>query len=170
MKKAKTFPFLAIQQKRLNLHIDNASSAQTPAEQDFFKWAWQAMKPFYRHAEISLVLLDTEEAQSYNRDYREKDYATNVLSFAHDELDVLSGQQSDTLYGDLILCPQVIEREALEQNKTLEAHYAHLTVHGMLHLIGFDHIEESDAEEMEALEISILHQLGYTNPYLQDEQ
>lgn len=117
-----------------------------------------------------MVLLDTEQAQAYNRNYRGKDYATNVLSFAQDELDVFIGHDNDTLYGDLILCPQVVEREALEQNKPLEAHYAHLTVHGILHLIGFDHIEETEAEEMEALEISILHQLGYTNPYLQDEQ
>ena len=84
MKQAKSFPFLKIQKQRLQLHIDNASSAQVPSDADFFRWAWQAMRPFYRKAEISLVLLDADEAQAYNRDYRGRDYATNVLSFAQD--------------------------------------------------------------------------------------
>ena len=170
MKQAKSFPFLKIQKQRLQLHIDNASSAQVPSDSDFFRWAWQAMKPFYRKAEIGLVLLDADEAQAYNRDYRGRDYATNVLSFAQDELDEFALQAADTLYGDLIICPQVVEQEATEQGKSVQAHYAHLTVHGMLHLIGFDHIEDEEAEEMEALEIRILHQLGYDNPYSQDEQ
>ena len=170
MKQAKSFPFLKIQKQRLQLHIDNASSAQVPSDSDFFRWAWQAMRPFYRKAEIGLVLLDADEAQAYNRDYRGRDYATNVLSFAQDELDEFALQAADTLYGDLIICPQVVEQEATEQGKSVQAHYAHLTVHGMLHLIGFDHIEDDEAEEMEALEIRILHQLGYDNPYSQDEQ
>ena len=170
MKQAKSFPFLKIQKRRLQLHIDNASSAQVPSDSDFFRWAWQAMKPFYRKAEIGLVLLDADEAQAYNRDYRGRDYATNVLSFAQDELDEFALQAADTLYGDLIICPQVVEKEAAEQDKSVQEHYAHLTVHGMLHLIGFDHIEDDEAEEMEALEIRILHQLGYDNPYSQDEQ
>ena len=170
MKQAKSFPFLKIQKQRLQLHIDNASSAQVPSDSDFFRWAWQAMRPFYRKAEIGLVLLDADEAQAYNRDYRGRDYATNVLSFAQDELDEFALQAADTLYGDLIICPQVVEKEAAEQGKTVQEHYAHLTVHGMLHLIGFDHIEDDEAEEMEALEIRILHQLGYDNPYSQDEQ
>lgn len=169
MKQAKSFPFLKLQRERLRLHLENQSSAQTPSDDEFFHWAWQALKPFYRKAEISLVLLDADEAQSYNRDYRGKDYATNVLSFAQDELDEFTLQDGDTLYGDLIICPQVVEREAAEQNKPLQAHYAHLTVHGMLHLIGFDHIDDLEAEEMETLEIRILHQLGYDNPYSQDE-
>ena len=170
MKQAKSFPFLKIQKQRLQLHIDNASSAQVPSDADFFRWAWQAMKPFDRKAEISLVLLDGDEAQAYNRDYRGRDYATNVLSFAQDELDEFALQAAGTLYGDLIICPQVVEKEAAEQGKSVQEHYAHLTVHGMLHLIGFDHIEDNEAEEMEALEIRILHQLGYDNPYSQDEQ
>ena len=170
MKQAKSFPFLKIQKQRLQLHIDNASSAQVPSDSDFFRWAWQAMRPFYRKAEIGLVLLDADEAQAYNRDYRGRDYATNVLSFAQDELDEFALQAADTLYGDLIICPQVVEKEAAEQGKSVQEHYAHLTVHGMLHLIGFDHIEDDEAEEMEALEIRILHQLGYDNPYSQDEQ
>ena len=170
MKQAKSFPFLKIQKQRLQLHIDNASSAQVPSDADFFRWTWQAMKPYYRKAEISLVLLDADEAQAYNRDYRGRDYATNVLSFAQDELDEFALQAADTLYGDLIICPQVVEKEAAEQGKSMQEHYAHLTVHGMLHLIGFDHIEDEEAEEMEALEIRILHQLGYDNPYSQDEQ
>ena len=170
MKQAKSFPFLKIQKQRLQLHIDNASSAQVPSDADFFRWAWQTMKPFYRKAEIGLVLLDADEARAYNRDYRGRDYATNVLSFAQDELDEFALQAADTLYGDLIICPQVVEKEAAEQGKSVQAHYAHLSVHGMLHLIGFDHTQDDEAEEMEALEIRILHQLGYDNPYSQDEQ
>ena len=170
MKQAKRYPFLQLQRQRLQLHLDNASHETIPDETLFFRWVWQAMKPFYRKAQISLVLLDADEAQAYNRDYRGKDYATNVLSFAQKEHDDWALQDADTLYGDLILCPQVVMQEAQEQQKDWVAHYAHLTVHGILHLIGYDHIEESDAEQMEALEIRILHQLGYENPYLQDEQ
>ena len=154
MKQAKSFPFLKIQQQLLQLHVDNASSTQTPSTQDFFRWAWQTMKPFYRKAEIGLVLLDTEEAQTYNRDYRGRDYATNVLSFAQDELDEFALQAADTLYGDLILCPQVVEQEAAEQGKSVQAHYAHLTVHGMLHLIGFDHIEDEEAKRWKRLKFA----------------
>lgn len=170
MKLAKSYPFLKLQHQRLQLHVDNASTVATPSPDDFFRWAWQALKPFYRKAEISLVLLDSDAAQAYNRDYRGKDYATNVLSFAQDELDVFALQDAQTLYGDLIICPQVVAKEAQEQGKTVQEHYAHLTVHGMLHLIGFDHLDDNEAEEMEALEIRILHQLGYDNPYSQDEQ
>ena len=126
----------------------------------------------YRRAEIGLLLLDEETARDYNRDYRQKDYATNVLSFALDEgeqaaLAGLSGSLP-VLRGDLVICPQVVAREAAEQGKTLEAHFAHLTLHGVLHLMGYDHIEPDEAEAMEALEIRLMNQLGYPNPYAQD--
>ena len=130
------------------------------------------MKSQYRRAEIGLLLLDEETARAYNRDYRQKDYATNVLSFALDEggqaaLAGLSGSLP-VLRGDLVICPQVVAREAAEQGKTLEAHFAHLTLHGVLHLMGYDHIEPDEAEAMEALEIRLMNQLGYPNPYAQD--
>lgn len=166
MKRSKKFPFLAIQQQRFSLHYDNQTNANNlPNQKQFYQWIWHALKPFYRYAEISLLLLDKTEAQAYNRDYRGKDYATNVLSFALNEGEDFSLSSQPTLYGDLIICPQIVEHEAKVQGKPLHAHYAHLVIHGTLHLIGFDHIEDSEAEEMESLEIALLSQLNINNPY-----
>jgi len=109
-------------------------------------------------AEIAVRVVGTEEGQALNREYRGKDYATNVLTF-----DYASGP---VVAADLVLCAPVVEREAREQGKTLEAHYAHLLVHGALHAQGYDHeTGEADAFEMEALEILLLGALGYPNPY-----
>lgn len=169
MKTAKQYPFLKLQQQRFKLHFSNQSSAANlPAETDFYRWAWQALKNEYRRADISLILLDEEEARAYNRDYRGKDYATNVLSFALNEGEMLFDQTGDTLNGDLIICPQVVLKEAAEQGKTPAQHFAHLTLHGTLHLMGYDHIEDEEAEAMEALEIRLLNQLAYPNPYTED--
>ena len=109
-------------------------------------------------AEITVRLVDEDEGRDLNRDYRGKDYATNVLSFPYD-----SGAR---VCGDLVLCKRVVEREARDQRKPLEAHYAHLIVHGMLHLQGHDHeTGKDDAERMEAVERQILETLGYPDPY-----
>ena len=170
MKTAKRYPFSAILQSRLRLHlVDHSACPDVPTERQFRLWAWQAVKQQYRYADISLVLLDETDARAYNRDYRHKDYATNVLSFEvePDHLLINTGRP-DTLLGDLIVCPQVVLREAAEQGKTPAAHFAHMTVHGILHLMGHDHLEEAEAEVMEALEIRLLNQLGYPNPYQQD--
>ena len=170
MKRAKKYPFLSLQRQRFCLNFENASTAANlPSERDFYRWAWAALKNEYRHADISLILLDEEEARAYNRDYRGKDYATNVLSFALNEGEILPDQFSDELCGDLIICPQVVLKEAAEQGKTAEQHFAHLTMHGTLHLMGYDHIEETEAEEMEALEIRLMQAAGYPNPYQEDE-
>jgi len=107
-------------------------------------------------AEITVRFVAAEEGQALNRDYRGKDYATNVLSFVY---------ASEPVNGDLVICAQVVAREAREQNKTLEAHYAHLLVHGMLHLQGFDHETDIEARIMEAREREIVTRLGYTDPY-----
>ena len=172
MKKAKRYPFLKLQQQRFALHFDNQSSAAClPSERDFYRWAWQAVKQHHRRADISLLLLDEEPAHACNRDYRGKDYATNVLSFALDEGETMYAPAlSDVLHGDLVICPQVVFKEAAEQGKTPEQHFAHLTIHGVLHLMGYDHIEDTEAEEMEALETRLLNQLAYPDPYSQDEQ
>ncbi|MRN37506.1 rRNA maturation RNase YbeY [Neisseria sp. N95_16] len=170
MKRAKKYPFLSLQRQRFHLNFDNASSADSvPSEHDFYRWAFAALKDKYRHAEISLILLDEEEARAYNRDYRGKDYATNVLSFALNEGEIMPHQFSDGLYGDLIICPQVVLKEAKEQGKTPEQHFAHLTMHGTLHLMGYDHIEDHEAELMEATEIRLMQAAGYPNPYQEDE-
>ena len=173
MKTAKRYPFPALLRQRLQLYFaDQVRLPGSPGEAQFRRWAWQAVKLQYCRAEIGLLLLDEETASAYNRDYRQKDYATNVLSFALDEgeqaaLTGLSGSLP-VLRGDLVICPQVVAREAAEQGKTLEAHFAHLTLHGVLHLMGHDHIEPDEAEAMEALEIRLMNQLGYPNPYAQD--
>lgn len=168
MKTAKRYPFLSLLQQRFQLNFDNQSSLTAlPDTTHIRRWIWQAVKSHYRRADISLILLDENEAREYNLNYRNKDYATNVLSFPH------SGEYpfSDphTLYGDLIICPQVLQREAAEQGKTLEAHFAHLIIHGTLHLMGYDHIDNDQAAEMEALETQLLAQFNYPNPYEQDE-
>ncbi len=109
-------------------------------------------------AEITVRIVDEEEGRQLNRDYRHKDYATNVLTFDY--------AQEHLVLADLVLCAPVVEREAREQNKTLEEHYAHLLVHGTLHAQGWDHeTSEQDAQEMEAYETAILQELGFANPY-----
>ena len=109
-------------------------------------------------AEVAVRFVDSEEGQGLNRDYRGKDYATNVLSFPY--------ESGDRICGDLVLCKEVIEGEALAQGKQAEAHYAHMVVHGMLHLQGHDHeTGREDADRMEALEREILDPLGYPDPY-----
>ncbi|HYD81764.1 MAG TPA: rRNA maturation RNase YbeY [Paucimonas sp.] len=111
-------------------------------------------------AELAIRFVDAEEGRALNRDYRGKDYATNVLTFAYTE-----DEDSETTQADIVLCTDVLRREAEEQKKTLEEHTAHLVVHGVLHAQGYDHEEQAEAEEMEALEIEILDALGFPNPY-----
>lgn len=112
-------------------------------------------------AVASLLVTTAEEIQQLNKQYRDKDKATNVLSFPMDspeEVDVC-------LLGDIVLCAEVIRQEAAQQSKASNAHWAHMVVHGMLHLQGYDHIDDPDAEEMEQLERNILKQLGFPDPY-----
>ena len=111
-----------------------------------------------KNAEITIRIVDNDESQNLNNVYRKKKYPTNVLSFLVDD--------EVHLIGDIVLCAPVIEKEALEQSKKLEAHYAHLIIHGALHLYGYDHENKKDADIMEAKEIKILTGLGYKNPYL----
>lgn len=111
--------------------------------------------------EISVVLTDDAETQSLNKQWRGKDKPTNVLSFPQDE---------DTLLGDIILSLQTIESEAADQSKPLAHHLSHLSVHGLLHLLGFDHENDEEAEEMEGLEIKICAALGIKNPYAGDDK
>ena len=141
--------------KRLNLSVQYACNREgLPLRADFVRWARAAL---VGGGEIAIRLVDAEEGRELNKEYRGKDYATNVLSFPY-EIEPLT-------MGDLVICPEVVAREAQEQNKALEAHYAHMTVHGMLHLQGWDHEDDDEAQEMENEEREILAALGYPDPY-----
>ena len=149
--------------RRLDLSVQYACNREgVPCRADFRRWL-RAAEP--GAARITVRLVDEAEGRELNRDYRGKDYATNVLTFAYDEGEDMPLPEGLPLMGDLVLCRRVVEREAAEQGKALDAHYAHLSVHGMLHLQGFDHIEDAEAEEMEAREREILAGLGYPDPY-----
>lgn len=140
----------------LNLAVQYASSqTNTPTSTQFRKWAKAAIRV---DTEVTIRVVDEAEGRELNSTYRGKDYATNVLTFPLTE--------EPHLMGDIIICAPVVAAEALAQNKTLEAHYAHLTVHGILHLHGYDHEIDAQAELMESLETAIVTKLGYPNPYL----
>ena len=134
-----------------------------PAAASFRRWVDAALRGAKRRkaTELSIRIVDTAEGRALNRDYRGKDYATNVLSF---EAELPSGVKLP-LIGDLAICAPVVAREAAEQGKRERDHWAHLTVHGVLHLLGYDHIEDADAEVMEALETRVLADLGIADPY-----
>jgi probable rRNA maturation factor len=135
--------------------------AGLPAPSSFKKWAFAAAEGRIMRADLANRVVDTKEACSLNRHNRGKDYATNVLSFP---ADLPEGVQVPLL-GDLVICAPVVAREAKEQAKTLAAHYAHLTIHGVLHLLGLDHEDEREAEAMEAIERALLAELGFADPY-----
>jgi probable rRNA maturation factor len=120
------------------------------------RWVKAAL---FADAELTLRFVDADEGRALNRSYRGKDYATNVLTFAYAE------SEDDPVSGDIVLCCPVVEREAGEQGKPLEAHYAHLIVHGVLHAQGYDHEDEDEAKEMEGIETELLTALGFPNPY-----
>ena len=149
--------------KRLNLSVQYAcNQAGLPSRPQIRAWVRAALDvDGKRGGQITIRFVEPEEGQSLNSDYRGKDYATNVLSFPYEVEPVVAG--------DLVICAAVVEREAAEQEKTLEAHYAHLIVHGILHLQGYDHeIGENEARLMEDKERTILAQLGFADPYRND--
>jgi probable rRNA maturation factor len=137
--------------------------AGLPSAASFRRWAEAALRGAKRRkpAELAIRIVDLDEGRALNRDYRNKDYATNVLSFPAE----LPPGVALPLIGDLAICAPVVLREAVEQGKRPRDHWAHLTIHGMLHLLGYDHIDEGEAEVMEALETRILAGLGIADPY-----
>jgi len=137
-------------------------SANLPANMTFKQWVDAALATLtIRDASLTIRIVDAEEIRTLNRTYRHQDKETNVLSFPFEAIEGIE----QSLLGDVIICSSVVEREALEQKKSAEAHWAHLVIHGILHLCGYDHISENEAEEMEALELRILSDLGYPDPY-----
>ena len=139
--------------------------AGLPAAVSFRKWVAAALENRIREADLAIRIVGTREGRALNRHYRGKDYATNVLSVPAELPEGLPAGVRLPLLGDLVLCAPVIAKEAREQKKPLAAHYAHLTVHGALHLLGWDHEDTHDAECMEKLEREILADLGIADPY-----
>jgi probable rRNA maturation factor len=144
----------------LDLQIASEAS-DLPSEADFIRWASAALPGDAAETEITVRVVDESESQELNRDYRGKDKPTNVLSFPAD----LPDDIDLPLLGDLVICAPVVAREAAAQGKTLAAHWAHMVVHGTLHLQGYDHIDDAEAETMEALETQILLAMHYPPPY-----
>jgi len=140
---------------KISLAVQYATDAEhLPARAQFRRWIKAALQ---RDVQITLRIVDEDEGRVLNRDFRGKDYATNVLTFVYDDAQPLSG--------DIVICAPVVEKEAREQHKDVLAHYAHLTIHAALHLQGYDHENEQDAAEMEARETALLAKLGYADPY-----
>ncbi len=132
-----------------------------PTETEFLVWLHAALPKELQGSELTIRIVTAEESQELNSTYRGKDKPTNVLSFPSD----LPEHIEEPYIGDLVICAEVVEQEAIAQNKLLAAHWSHMVIHGTLHLLGFDHIEDAEAEEMEALEVEILTGLGFANPY-----
>ena len=151
-------PTLAIEVQRAT------TSTAIPGDEQFRQWVEAALSGIREETVLAIRIVDSEEGQQINRQYRDKDYATNVLSFPAD----LPTGIADSQLGDLLICAPVVASESKEQGKKEIDHWAHLTVHGVLHLLGYDHENIADAGVMEALEIQILGSLGIPNPYLEN--
>lgn len=149
----------------IDLQIACEQESGLPTAQQIEQWATAAVQPQSDEVEMTVRIVDEAESHELNLNYRGKDRPTNVLSFPFecpDEVEL-------PLLGDLVICRQVVEREAQEQEKPLMAHWAHMVVHGSLHLLGYDHIEDDEAEEMESLETQIMTGLGFADPYLSEK-
>ena len=145
---------------QLELQIET-TSMQLPSEVQFQTWLDAALADQDKEFEVVIRLVDEDESAQLNQEYRGKNGATNVLSFSVDIPDDLELN----LLGDLVICAPLVEKEALEQNKLPEHHWVHLVIHGVLHLRGYNHEDETEADEMEAKEIAILQKLNISNPY-----
>lgn len=149
---------------RLELTLQNATQeTELPLKEDILCWASMAIGDRVPAAELSIRLVDIPEIQQLNKRYRHQDKPTNVLAFPAQlpkdlPLDVV-------LLGDVVICAPIVRQEASEQQKPLMAHWAHMVIHGVLHLLGYDHVDSKEALQMELLETSLLEQLGYPDPY-----
>lgn len=149
----------------IDLQIACEQETGLPTAEQIEQWATATVQPQSDEVEMTVRIVDEAESHALNLNYRGKDRPTNVLSFPFecpDEVEL-------PLLGDLVICRQVVEREAQEQDKPVMAHWAHMVVHGSLHLLGYDHIEDDEAEEMESLETQIMMGLGFADPYLSEK-
>ncbi|MES2349701.1 MAG: rRNA maturation RNase YbeY [Pseudomonadota bacterium] len=144
----------------LSVQYPDARLQETITRPKIRRWVQAAL---FAPAELTIRFVDAEEGRTLNREYREKDYATNVLTFAYNEVEELPDDAPTQ--ADIILCTDVLQKEAAEQKKTVEEHTAHLVIHGVLHAQGYDHMDDEEAAEMEGIETEILAGLGMADPY-----
>ena len=154
----------------IDLQIVCENSENLPSLEQFTLWvqtalAYEAQTEEFPETEMTIRIVDEAESHELNLTYRGKDKPTNVLSFP---FEVPEGIELPLL-GDLVICRQVVEKEVEEQQISLESHWAHLAIHGTLHLLGYDHIEDEEAEEMEGLETEIMQKLGFADPYFSEK-
>jgi len=155
--------------KSMTVHVDveiASDSATLPPVNEIARWPRRAIAAAGRDSdlEVSVRVVDEAEMQELNRNFRGQDKPTNVLSFPAGDIRGLP-PDAGTPLGDIVVCAAVVSREAREQHKSLEDHWAHMLVHGTLHLLGFDHVEDADADVMERMETGILRDFGIANPY-----
>ena len=150
----------------ITLDLQQACDAKNlPTNTQFQLWVDTALNHYQKDFELTIRLVEVKESQALNLQYREKDKPTNVLSFP---FEVPEGIELDLL-GDLVICADVVAEEAKEQKKDLHNHWAHMVIHGCLHLLGYDHIDDCEATEMEALEAKLLNELMISDPYIINE-
>ena len=138
----------------------------SPTDTQFIEWVNVALSKENKSCEVVIRIVDEAESATLNQQYRKKSSSTNILSFAYDAPENIELN----LLGDLVICAPVVNREAQQQNKAVYDHWAHITIHGVLHLQGYDHTKEDEAEDMEAQEIAILKKFNIDNPYLQEHK
>ena len=148
------------------IDFEDATGICPIASDQVVSWVESLASEIEEGSELVIRVVDANESQKLNKTFRDKDYPTNVLSFPAD----IQLPEGPTILGDIAICLPVVKREADEQSKRFEQHFAHMVVHGCLHLMGYDHEDEDDADQMEAKEIGILENLGYPNPYRSQEQ
>jgi len=154
-----------------DVEIQRASASDaSPKDVDFEKWVDLVLLNQDRQGSIVIRLVDEVESQSLNDQYRHKNAPTNVLSFPFEMPVEIESEEISVHLGDLIICVPIVNNEAVLQGKSANAHWVHMVIHGVLHLLGYDHSDEDEAIEMEALEIELLNQLGINNPYEEKEK
>lgn len=154
----------------LNLNVINDDEHPIP-NQDLLEkcFALVADKHNISQAEVNVSIVSNQKIQQINKQFRNKDKPTNIISFEFKKPEGLPEDIAADFLGDIVIAPDVLKKEAKEQNKNLDAHWQHIFIHGLLHLLGYDHIDDIEAEEMENLEIELLAELGIANPYIEQE-